>query len=120
MTRPPLLRRSRRWFRRRSRAIGEALGRAVIEQRRFEIMAANVENAERHRKAIRRTRPGRCKRQAPRRRTGKATSVPVQCKKRHQAKAALRRIQATGGREATPVRWYFCDFCHGYHLTSRP
>jgi hypothetical protein len=53
------LRRSRRWLRRRSRALGEALGRAVIEQRRFEIMAANVENAERHRKAIRRTRPGR-------------------------------------------------------------
>jgi hypothetical protein len=51
--------RVRRWLRRKGRAAGAALGRAVIEQRRFEIMAANVENAERHRKAIRRTRPGR-------------------------------------------------------------
>jgi hypothetical protein len=53
------LMRVRRWLRRKGRAAGAALGRAVIEQRRFEIMAANVENAERHRKAIRRTRPGR-------------------------------------------------------------
>jgi hypothetical protein len=62
---------------------------------------------------------------APRHNRGKRSTLVRRCGKQRyrdsdQAKLALRRIQATGGREATPVRWYFCDFCHGYHLTSRP
>jgi hypothetical protein len=38
-----------------------------------------------------------------------------------EAKKALSRIKATAGqvRHATPVRYYECGMCQGWHLTSQ-
>lgn len=36
-----------------------------------------------------------------------------------EAKEALQRIKATSRRQVIPKRWYHCERCKGYHLTSR-
>lgn len=47
------------------------------------------------------------------------------CRKRRFSKefdaaVALEAVQAMPRAERTPVRWYFCGFCRGWHLTSQP
>lgn len=51
---------------------------------------------------------------------GSAVCVKHRYKSAAVAAGALAQIAAMPGRKTTPVRVYFCSFCRGFHLTSKP